>query len=81
MNNQLIQRQNQIKPFLLSAQRQITSLLQDEAKSKKFLAASLVVASDKSLNKCSPESIVQALVGVAMSARINCASVSGRGYV
>ena len=67
MDQQLSKRQEQIKPFLLSAQRQITSLLQDETKSKRFLAASLVVASDKSLNQCAPESIVQALVGVAMS--------------
>lgn len=65
--SQALTRQDQIKPFLLGAQKQITSLLQDEAKAKKFLAASLVVASDKALNQCSPDSIVQALVGIAMS--------------
>jgi len=31
------------------------------------LAASLVVASDTSLSKCAPDSIVQALIGIAMS--------------
>jgi len=67
MSNDIAQRQNQLKPFLLSAQKQITSLLQDESKSKRFLAASLIIASDKSLSKCTPESIVQALIGVAMS--------------
>jgi recombination protein RecT len=67
MNQQLVQRQNQIKPLLLASQRQITSLLQDEVKAKKFMAASLVVASDSSLSRCSADSIVQALIGVAMS--------------
>lgn len=62
-----VTRQDQIKPYLVGAQKQITSLLQDEAKAKKFLAASLVVASDKTLSKCNPDSIVQALVGIAMS--------------
>jgi recombination protein RecT len=66
-NNQQIARVDQIKPLLLAAQRQITSLLQDEVKAKKFMAASLVVASNPALNKCSPDSIVQALIGVAMS--------------
>jgi phage RecT family recombinase len=65
--SQALTRQDQLKPFLVGAQKQITSLLQDDAKAKKFLAASLVVASDKSLNQCSPDSIVQALVGIAMS--------------
>lgn len=66
-NNQQLTRADQIKPLLLASQRQITSLLQDEVKAKKFMAASLVVASDTALNKCQPDSIVQALIGVAMS--------------
>lgn len=66
-NTNKLTRQDQIKPYLLGAQKQITSLLQDEAKAKRFLAASLVVASDNALRNCSPDSIVQALVGVAMS--------------
>lgn len=67
MNQEIAQRQEQLKPLLMGAQRQITSLLQDKDKANKFMAASLVVASDKSLNRCSPDSIVQALIGVAMS--------------
>lgn len=66
-NNQQLTRADQIKPLLLASQRQITSLLQDDVKAKKFMAASLVVASDSALNKCQPDSIVQALIGVAMS--------------
>ena len=65
--SQALTRQDQIKTYLVGAQKQITSLLQDEAKAKKFLAASLVVASDKSLINCDPNSIVQSLVGIAMS--------------
>ena len=60
-------RTEQLKSVLLQSKRQITSLLEDETKANKFLAASLVVANDPKLNKCSPESIVQALIGVAMS--------------
>lgn len=61
------QRKEQLKPFLVSAQRQIESLLSgDTARAKQFMAASLVVASDQALSKCDPESIIQALVGVAM---------------
>jgi recombination protein RecT len=67
-NNQQVARTEQLKPILYAAQRQIKSLLQDdEVKAKKFLAAALVVASNPALNKCSPDSIVQALIGVAMS--------------
>ncbi|MGZ8918957.1 MAG: recombinase RecT [Methylobacter sp.] len=80
MSQQLIQRQNQLKPLLVSAQRQITSLLQDEAKAKRFMAASLVVASSTALNKCAPDSIVQALVGVAMS-DLNIDSNIGHCYL
>lgn len=65
--NQALTRQDQIKPLLAAAHRQITSLLQDEIKAKKFTAAALVVASDQALSKCQPDSIVQALIGVAMS--------------
>lgn len=65
--NQALTRQDQIKPLLAAAHRQITSLLQDEVKAKKFTAAALVVAGDPLLAKCSADSIVQALIGVAMS--------------
>jgi len=65
MSNDL--RINEIKPALLSVQRQVQSLLADEVKSKRFMAAALVVASSPALSRCTPESIVQACVGVAMS--------------
>jgi len=65
--NQQLTKAEQIKPLLLASQRQITSLLKDEVKAKKFMAASLVVASDPSLRNCSADSIVQALIGVAMA--------------
>ena len=60
-------RTEQLKSVLLQSKRQITSLLEDETKANKFLAASLVVANDPTLRNCSPDSIVQALIGVAMS--------------
>lgn len=61
-----IARVDQIKSALLPAQKQITSLLQDKERANKFMAASLVVASDRVLMGCNPDSVVQALVGVAM---------------
>jgi len=67
MSTELETRKEQLKSFLLPAQKQITSLLQDKTKAQKFMAAALVVASNPSLKNCSPDSIVQALVGVAMS--------------
>ena len=65
MSSQQIAKQAVLKPLLLASQRQIQSLLQDDAKAKRFMAASLVVASSPALNNCSPDSIVQALIGVA----------------
>lgn len=62
-----LSRADQIKMPLLNVQKQIQSLLGDKDKAAKFMAASLVVASEANLKNCSPESIVQALVGVAMS--------------
>jgi phage RecT family recombinase len=60
-------RTEQLKSVLMQSKRQITSLLEDETKANKFLAASLIVANSPGLRNCSPESIVQALIGVAMS--------------
>jgi recombination protein RecT len=65
MSNQ-VSRVDVIKGALLPAQKQITSLLQDKERANKFMAASLVVASDRVLMGCNPDSVVQALVGVAM---------------
>jgi recombination protein RecT len=60
-------RTDQLKTGLLSCKKQIQSLLQNEDKANRFLAASLVVAGNKNLLRCSTESIVQSLVGIAMS--------------
>jgi recombination protein RecT len=68
LNNQKpLTRADQLKSVLLQSKRQITSLLEDETKANKFLAASLVVANDPALRNCSPDSIVQSLIGVAMA--------------
>jgi recombination protein RecT len=65
--NRPLTRADQLKSVLLQSKRQITSLLEDETKANKFLAASLVVANDPALRNCSPDSIVQSLIGVAMA--------------
>ena len=80
MSSQQIAKQAVLKPLLLASQRQIQSLLQDDAKAKRFMAASLVVASSPALNNCSPDSIVQALIGVAMS-DLNIDSNIGHCYL
>ena len=80
MSSQQIAKQAELKPLLLASQRQITSLLQDVAKAKRFMAASLVVASNPVLNNCSSDSIVQALIGVAMS-DLNIDSNIGHCYL
>ena len=67
MNNQLAQRKSELAPFVLGSRNQITSLLEDKKKADKFIAAAMVIACDKSLSNCSPDSITQALVGVAMA--------------
>ena len=78
--SQQLTKQAQLKPFLLASQRQITSLLQDDAKAKRFMAAALVVGSSQALSNCSPDSIVQALIGVAMS-DLNIDSNIGHCYL
>ena len=65
--NDIALRENQIKHGLMGVRKQIESLLTDKAKSDRFMAAALVVAMDKTLAGCNVNSIVQALVGVAMS--------------
>ena len=67
MNNQLAVRDNQIRAEMLNHSKQIKALIGDEESSKKFMAASFSVFSNKNLMKCSPESLVQVCVGVAMS--------------
>ena len=60
-------RRDVIGNTLQTIRNQVNSLmLKDKHKSDRFLAASLVVATDKGLDKCSPESIAQSLLGIAM---------------
>lgn len=66
-NTQIAARVEHLKSALMGVKRQVESLLADKSKSDKFMAAALVVAQDKTLVNCRVESIVQALVGVAMS--------------
>jgi len=81
MSNQVLNpRIDTIKKVLMGSKRQIESLLQDPDKANRFLAASLVVASSDSLKNCSPESIGQALIGVAMS-DLNIDSNIGHCYL
>jgi len=57
---------SKIRPLLAQAHRQIKSLLADDKKANKFTAMALQVAQNPNIAKCTPESIVEALVGVAM---------------
>lgn len=66
-SNAIAVRDNQLKHALMGVRKQIESLLQDKSRSDKFMASALVIAQDKTLSDCNPNSIVQALVGVAMS--------------
>lgn len=60
-------RESQLKHALMGVRKQVESLLGDKSRSDKFMAAALVVSQDRSLAGCRPESITQALVGVAMA--------------
>jgi recombination protein RecT len=64
--NPIAVRNENIRKGLLGVRRQIESLLADKAKSDRFMAAALVVATDKALAGCNVDSIVNSLVGVAM---------------
>ena len=64
---QELSRTDSIRNGLLQSQRQIQSLLADKDKAAQFMAGALVVANSKSLSQCTPESIVQSLVGIAMA--------------
>lgn len=65
MNQQIANRRTEIGTALARHQKQFTSLLSDKKRSDKFLAASLNIAMDSSLSTCSPDSIVNALIGIA----------------
>ena len=64
-NQNLVQREQQIKGGLLAQQKVITSLLGDKKKSDKFLATASKVASDYKLANCNVNSIIEACVTVA----------------
>ena len=78
--SQQLDKQKELRSLLLASHRQIQSLIQDDVKAKRFSAAALVVASSPVLNNCSPDSIVQALIGVAMS-DLNIDSNIGHCYL
>ncbi len=64
-NNNLVQREQQIKSGLIAQQRVIKSLFGDKKKSDKFLATASKVANDKKLANCRVDSIIDACVTVA----------------
>jgi len=64
-NNNLVQREQQIKSGLMAQQRVIKSLFGDKKKSDKFLATASKVANDYKLANCRVDSIIDACVTVA----------------
>ena len=65
--SQQLSRADQIKPALVSINKQVQSLYNgDKERANKMIAAALVIGCDPALRNCSPESIGQAVIGVAM---------------
>ena len=64
-NNNLVQREQQIKSGLMAQQRVVKSLFGDKKKSDKFLATASKVANDYKLANCRVDSIIDACVTVA----------------
>jgi recombination protein RecT len=64
-NNNLVQREQQIKQGLMTQQRVIKSLFGDKKKADKFLATASKVANDYKLANCRVDSIIDACVTVA----------------
>lgn len=65
--NTVLARKGPVAALLHQAQKQITSLLSgDSTRANKFMAAALQVGNDPNLSNYSPDSIVQAIIGVAM---------------
>lgn len=65
--SQQVSRAEQIKPALVSINKQVQSLYNgDKERANKMIAAALVIGCDPALRNCSPESIGQAVIGVAM---------------
>lgn len=59
-------REQKVKALLASAHKQIKSIIADEKKANRFTAMALTIANSKDLSECSEESIIEALMGVAM---------------
>ena len=66
MANQQLARTDQIREAFRPIKKTIDTLLTDPAKASRFMAAAFHVAQDTNLDRCSVESIAQAVVGVAM---------------
>lgn len=65
--SQQLARRDVIGNSLSMIRNQVNSLMmKDKQKADRFLAASLVVATDRGLDNCTPDSIAQSLLGVAM---------------
>lgn len=66
MGNQLIQKEENLKGLLTNKVKALQSLLGDAEKAKRFMAAALQVGLNNDLAQCSEESIINAVMGVAM---------------
>ena len=64
-NNQLVQREQQIKTGLMAQQKVVQSLFGDKTKANKFLATASKVANDYKLANCNVNSIIDACITVA----------------
>lgn len=65
-NNQLVQRELNIKTMLANKSKMIQSILGDKKKSDNFTATALQIALNPDLKDCTEESIINCLVGAAM---------------
>jgi len=65
-NTAVTPREQKVKALLAQAHKQIKSILTDEKKANRFTAMALTIANSKELSECTEESIVEALMGVAM---------------
>ena len=65
MATQMQVRQQQISAGIMSARQSVKSLLSTKERADHFMAASFHIATDPALSGCTPESIINALIGVA----------------
>lgn len=66
MNNQVVQREQNLKTLFANKTKMIQSILGDKKKADRFTATALQVALNKDLSSCTEESIVNCAIGVAM---------------